>query len=167
MSLCPVSVTRPLAGLTDWPVAQWKGQNNETTGSVQYKVQSTNLSLSDVEEGGARGQARLSVQEMRLDNVQTIPPCVSPHLTSLQDSLTGEEFNFSPGQGLAMVNKNNYTLTYSGHGSISSQQEYHSHHHHHTPHSEYCDVTTHYRLQSNLNNSLFTPIKFLPEDICR
>ena len=102
---------------------------------------------------------------MRLDNVQTIPPCISPDVTSLQDSLTGEEFNFSPGQGLAMVNKNNYTLTYSGHGSISSQQEYHSHHHHHTPHSEYCDVTTHYS-QCNLNNSLFTPIKFLPEDIC-
>merc|ERR550532_3053522 len=40
----------------------------------------------------------------------------------IQDSLTGEEFNFS--QGLAMVNKNNYTLTYSGHGSISSHQEY-------------------------------------------
>merc|ERR550532_3161182 len=55
----------------------------------------------------------------------------------IQDSLTGEEFNFSPGQGLAMVNKNNYTLTYSGHGSISSQQEYHSHHHHHhTPHKD-------------------------------
>ena len=41
----------------------------------------------------------------------------------LQDSLTGEEFNFSH-QGLAMVNKNNYTLTYSGHGSISSHQEH-------------------------------------------
>merc|ERR550532_216368 len=39
----------------------------------------------------------------------------------IQDGLTGEEFNFS--QGLAMVNKNNYTLTYSGHGSISSHQE--------------------------------------------
>ena len=46
----------------------------------------------------------------------------SAHYNSLQDSLTGEEFNFS--QGLAMVNKNNYTLTYSGHGSISSHQEH-------------------------------------------
>ena len=124
MSLCPVSVTRPLAGLTgrllNEKVKITRPQNQSSTKYIIYKP----LSLSDVEEGGARGQARLSVQEMRLDNVQTIPPCVSPHLTSLQDSLTGEEFNFSPGQGLAMVNKNNYTLTYSGHGSISSHQEH-------------------------------------------
>ena len=39
-----------------------------------------------------------------------------------QDSLTAEDFQWSP--GLAMVNKNNYTLTYSGHGSISSHVEY-------------------------------------------
>ena len=89
-------------------------------------------------------------------------------LTSLQDSLTGEEFNFSPGQGLAMVNKNNYTLTYSGHGSISSHQEYQ---HHQTPHSEYCccpsdDTAVQWSSGASQLTSLFTLIKFLPEDIC-
>ena len=44
----------------------------------------------------------------------------------LQDSLTAEDFQWSP--GLAMVNKNNYTLTFSGHGSISSHVEYQTSH---------------------------------------
>ena len=99
-------------------------------------------------------QARLSLPERKVGGKK--PPIVYrdddcklsdrdrasvelPHVTRFQDSLTGEEFNFSPGQGLAMVNKNNYTLTYSGHGSISSHQEYQ---HHQPPHSEYCDDTS-------------------------
>ena len=45
-----------------------------------------------------------------------------------QDSLTAEDFHWSP--GLAMVNKNNYTLTFSGHGSISSHVEFGSSPHH-------------------------------------
>ena len=52
---------------------------------------------------------------------QLYPPL---NLRCLQDSLTTEDFNYS--EGLA-VNKNNYTLTFSGHASISSQaqpQEY-------------------------------------------
>ena len=43
-----------------------------------------------------------------------------------QDSLTAEDFQWTP--GLAMVNKNNYTLTFSGHGSISSHAEHMGHH---------------------------------------
>ena len=43
-------------------------------------------------------------------------------LTVLQDSLTADDFHWSP--GLAVVNKNNYTLTYSGHGSVSGQAEH-------------------------------------------
>ena len=40
----------------------------------------------------------------------------------LQDSLTADDFHWSP--GLAVVNKNNYTLTYSGHGSVSGHAEH-------------------------------------------
>jgi len=66
----------------------------------------------------------------------------------IQDSLTTEDFNYS--EGLA-VNKNNYTLTFSGHASISSQaqpQEYTNTHGGSLPNKD--DVSERYTTWSNM-----------------
>jgi len=66
----------------------------------------------------------------------------------IQDSLTTEDFNYS--EGLA-VNKNNYTLTFSGHTSISSQaqpQEYTNTHGGSLPNKD--DVSERYTTWSNM-----------------
>ena len=73
--------------------------------------------------------------------------------------MTAEDFQWSP--GLAMVNKNNYTLTYSGHGSISSHAECGT-----SParqHTSTLIITLHYitlhHYITSLHCQLFTPSK--------
>merc|ERR1712013_600878 len=78
----------------------------------------------------------------------------------IQDSLTTEDFNYS--EGLA-VNKNNYTLTFSGHTSISSQaqpQEYTNTHGGSLPNKD--DVSERYTTWSNMVMLLNT--KFSSEE---
>ena len=66
-----------------------------------------NPSVSDGHPKGAAGVAH---------GVHAIPPGPQD-LSLIQDSLTDEDFNFSE---KVTVNKNNYTLTFSGQGVIGS-----------------------------------------------
>jgi len=105
-------------------------KNEDIQNAYAYSLQSyDDASSSGTDMSICRSEALFS-------SYKDMPGQVGTSESLIQDSLTAEDFQWSP--GLALVNKNNYTLTFSGHGSISSHVEFGSspYQHHQPPKDE-------------------------------